>query len=582
VGWQYSVRIVLDTDQRRAAERPPQARQIVMAGPGSGKTHTVTALIRNLMDEHDVLPEEIVVISFSRAAVHAARSRAADGVEEGSLVEFRTLDSWASLIVSEYGDEHVPFTGYDARIKHATRLIASDVNVLEDVAHLVVDEMQDVVGLRAVLLLEILRAAAARDVGFSLFGDPVQALYDFQLSENAQLDTEQLLERVRGLGDVSEVTLSGSYRARHDSSRRALRAHRELLEAPKDQRYGIVVSACADLLQLGALEEALDVLRAWPGSAAFLTDTNVRAAAVRDFLRSHGVAAELRGPADRPSLRIELAELFENSPDRRLEPDQFQEQLHHLDERARRSLWLALREVGGSRGASVLEGRLASAIAAGQARPEFVRETSTQTVVSTVHRAKGLEFDNVVLVGPYEWLREFDDRSVAARVLFVALTRGRDLTCTAEGPDTRRWFRDAQTRRWFRHGPRRWQTLGTMLGQEDTRGLGFVPHDLNMHVGQEVTWSIVDDEADLPQWDAFVGGEVVARTSDEFGRDLARRLRRKPQIDGVTRWPGLAGGAVDGLETVVGPPRGRDGGSEWTMWRSTQVTGLLSFEWGAR
>ena len=294
MGWQYSVTIELDTDQRRAAELPPEARQIVMAGPGSGKTHTVTALIRNLMDEHDVLPEEIVVISFSRAAVHAARSRAADGVQEGSLVEFRTLDSWASLIVSEYGDEDVPFTGYDARIKHATRLIAAGADVLEDVAHLVVDEMQDVVGLRAVLLLEILRAATARGIGFSLLGDPMQALYDFQLTEKAQLDTEQLLYRVRGLGDVSEVTLSGSYRARHDSSRRASRAHRELMEAPKDEQYGIVVSACSDVLQLGALEEALEVLRAWPGSAAFLTDTNVRAAAVRDYLRSYGVAAELR------------------------------------------------------------------------------------------------------------------------------------------------------------------------------------------------------------------------------------------------------------------------------------------------
>ena len=92
----------------------------------------------------------------------------------------------------------------------------------------------------------------------------------------------------------------------------------------------------------------------------------------------------------------------------------------------------------------------------------------------------------------------------------------------------------------------------------------------------------MDDDADLPQWDAFVGGELVARTSGEFGMDLARRLRRKPQVNGGTRWPGFAGGAVDGLETVVGPPRSPGGGSEWTMWRSVQVTGLLSFEWGAR
>ena len=68
--------IVLDDSQLAAVEIEPSARQIVIAGPGSGKTEVVSHLIEHLIDVEGVDPVDgILVISFSNAAVFAADAR---------------------------------------------------------------------------------------------------------------------------------------------------------------------------------------------------------------------------------------------------------------------------------------------------------------------------------------------------------------------------------------------------------------------------------------------------------------------------------------------------------------------------
>ncbi|WP_418606619.1 AAA family ATPase [Georgenia sp. SUBG003] len=70
---------------------------------------------------------------------------------------------------------------FDARIRRALSELrdGSEPRIL-DVAHLIVDEVQDIVGERADLVIEALRKLDD-DAGFTLLGDPMQAIYDFQL-----------------------------------------------------------------------------------------------------------------------------------------------------------------------------------------------------------------------------------------------------------------------------------------------------------------------------------------------------------------------------------------------------------------
>ncbi|MBQ6537319.1 MAG: UvrD-helicase domain-containing protein, partial [Eubacterium sp.] len=48
---------------------------MVLAGPGAGKTYVITNRIYNLISEYGVLPEQILVVTFSRAAASQMRDR---------------------------------------------------------------------------------------------------------------------------------------------------------------------------------------------------------------------------------------------------------------------------------------------------------------------------------------------------------------------------------------------------------------------------------------------------------------------------------------------------------------------------
>ena len=64
----------LDTDQRRAAEIALGALLIV-AGPGSGKTRTLTHRIAHLVARHGASPDECLAITFTRRAAGEMRAR---------------------------------------------------------------------------------------------------------------------------------------------------------------------------------------------------------------------------------------------------------------------------------------------------------------------------------------------------------------------------------------------------------------------------------------------------------------------------------------------------------------------------
>ena len=129
---------------------------------------TVSARIEYLLDEEDLSGEEILVISFSRAAVEAVQRRQRQKGSR-SWVWVTTIDSLATRVLSDEGVD-VTGLGFDARIKELTRLLAEAgiEDPLPDVRHVIIDEVQDVVGIRA-NLVTLLLAALPDDVGFTIW-----------------------------------------------------------------------------------------------------------------------------------------------------------------------------------------------------------------------------------------------------------------------------------------------------------------------------------------------------------------------------------------------------------------------------
>lgn len=207
------VSLLLDTEQELVAAAAIDDRRLVIAGPGTGKTQTLASLVENLVvDEELDTVSELLILSFSNAAVHAvdARLRARDVPP----VHVRTIDSLASVIVSDAGED--PSTmSFDQRVKRATQILdGGEWDALEDVLHLVVDEVQDVVGVRADFLLALLEALP-EEAGFAFLGDPAQAIYDFQIDAEKGSGTTcaDLIVGAKEAG-AETVVLAGQYRAR--------------------------------------------------------------------------------------------------------------------------------------------------------------------------------------------------------------------------------------------------------------------------------------------------------------------------------------------------------------------------------
>lgn len=586
--------IVLDDSQRAAVEVPADARQIVIAGPGSGKTEVVSALVDALVEEEGVDPDDgVLVVSFSNAAVHAADARRRRrGAEPVTIV---TLDSFATRIVRDHADEELSSLDFDGRVALATRLLREGEadGTLEDLEHLVVDEVQDIVGLRADFLLAML-ARLPEGAGFSLLGDPAQGIYDFQIRSGpsgrpprSATTSSELIESVLSLRGVEQKVLTGQYRA----ASRDARAAADLREQALADGDLEIADFEASLVPVGDVEGALEVAGRWRGTTAFLTATNGQAMLVARAVSERGHPVELRRSARQRVLSGWIARALADLPSSSVNRGEFDARVAEVLPGADAvALWRSAREVVGGRGTEVdvksFARRLATRASLGA---DLLDRPAARLVVSTVHRAKGLEFDNVVLVEfPHKpWLAVDAGRSEAIRTRFVAITRARDLIARASGPDDRSLRVEPRTHRWYRQGRQHWQTFGFEIRVDDLDTTE--PGGADQVLAQEMLASTVrpGDQLELfldpdrssltvPVYTLVHRGVPVARTSRTFGEELAVRIRTIEK--GRSGWPRLTGARVESVATAAGDvqlgPVGRHG-----LWLVPVLAGMLDLDW---
>ncbi|GAA3691097.1 UvrD-like helicase family protein [Yimella lutea] len=568
----------LDSSQREVAEVEPETRQIVLAGPGAGKSETVGALAANLVATHKLYPEEILVISFSRAAVSVVRRRTEHVVDEGQGVRVRTIDSLAASLVEELSDSPAPFKSYDDTVLQAIALMAAGDDVFGDIRHVIVDEVQDVVGVRAEFVLALLEALPD-DAGFTLLGDPLQSLYDFQLTDDHPMTSQQFLDSVRRRRNVAQRDLRGEYRSRTTVAGEMSRLRKELEGLDPSRRRRRVETASADLSPLGELDEdAVETIASWRGRTVLLCDTNARAALAASALARHGVRAEAVAEARDVSHPAWIALALADHQHTRIERSEFMAVAEGAGCPDVDEAWRQMRTVAGA-GSGVDIRTFARQLAGLRGRDMFRRVPESPIVVSTVHRAKGLEFDNVVLVDSDDWSNDLGDAERMASMLYVAMSRGRDRVTKVDGIDVGRWRRAAYgdgERPWVKRPFRARGLLGVLMEPRMARAFGATGSGVTETLGAIVTWEETEpliDEAgnEFPSWVASVDDEPIARTGEHFGRFMARECAR-----GVI--PRLNGGRVDGFETALGEPRSEQPGRHG-LWVAARISGSVDLEW---
>ncbi|MGW6612326.1 UvrD-helicase domain-containing protein [Streptomyces erythrochromogenes] len=610
----------LTEEQLAVVEQPWDARVLVTAGAGAGKTHTLVRRLDALCGDED--PEqaleaaEILVLTFSRAAARELRERISRHGERAHRVRARTFDAWAyEVLLQAHPDGEWGAVDFDDRVAAATRAIekgALEAGESVPPAHVVIDEVQDLLGGRRELV-ETLLDRYQDSCGFTVVGDAAQSVYGFQiedLGERAE-ETGRFFDWLRCSypDDLVELRLTRNFRATTAEAGIALAYGPLLQQVTEPDEAERLYDELRDLLLvpsngMGDLgdEFTLEGLRDLSDTCAVLTRDNRQALVVSALLHAHGIDHRIRHPLEERPVPYWVAELLRRTEATGLTEDRFRTLLSEIPlpyEPDATALWTVLRRAARGAGRGVLDlERLRRAVAGGMFPDEAADPETARIVVSTVHRAKGLEFDRVIVLTPptpaelHKQHQDELDLPAEARALYVAMTRARqDLYHVA--PPELPHFKRAGSRRNGRRYLGSWRSYdryGIVAGAGDvcrndppghrTDAVATQAYLLErVRPGQEV---LLRKRHDLPMGGVESPPYALMHEGTEIGEASQRFREDLFQVQKVNRnwdpwWPDeIHGLRIDTLETVTGSTAaGTNAGlGERGVWIAPRITGI--------
>lgn len=408
-----------------------QSRCIVVgAGPGSGKTRVLVHKLASLLLMEDVKHEQLLMLTFSRAAATEFKQRLMGLIGNAAhFVEIKTFHSYCFDLLGRVGNLE---EANDVVANAAARIRNGEVepNRIGKTV-LVIDEAQDM-GAPEFALVEALMASC-EEMRVIAVGDDDQNIYEFRGSDSGYM------LRLAGMPGSSLVEMTGNYR----SARRPVdfangfiknvpgRMKSTLVHSMRSESGRTEVTKHSGPHMYKPLARSILANRTQGGSACVLTQTNGEAAVMAAFLKKHGIDCKLVQSMD--GLRFaNLAEIrymlrwLERHVTTPLVPEE---------------IWTKAVEatMAAYAGSSSLEylrrcveqfGKTSREKYLGDFK-EFVFESSVEdfcdtskapVVVSTIHKAKGKEFDDV-------YMMLASGRQVDAHLMrryYVGMTRARN------------------------------------------------------------------------------------------------------------------------------------------------------------
>lgn len=418
---------------------------VVAAGPGSGKTRVLVHKLASLLVREDVRSEQLLMLTFSRAAATEFKKRLIDLVGKAAyFVDIKTFHSFAFDVLGRYGSlEEV-----EGIVEKAAGEIrsgnAEPTRISKTV--LVIDEAQDMDDSEADLVNALIEHNEAMRV--IAVGDDDQNIYAFRgaagrfmrdLIAGRDAVRHEMTENFRSSKAV--VAYSNAFVTRITERLKT----RPLTAVRAEEGSVRVVSHAGDTFEEALVAGLMSDLTCGrlTGSCAVLTGTNEQAFTLSAMLARTGVPVSLIQAQKGASL-INLAEVrallkyltAQTHGERRAPMRIFEDACDWLRSSYGASVWTenVLRLV-----AAFTQVNSADALFYLADFEEFVRESRLEDtfergadsiVVSTIHKAKGREFDHVYVLFTQ---RSFEDDD-ARRRLYVAMTRAKtDLTVHCRG-----------------------------------------------------------------------------------------------------------------------------------------------------
>ncbi|RDZ49514.1 ATP-dependent DNA helicase, partial [Haloferax sp. Atlit-4N] len=124
--------MITPNDQQQDLIDSKEGIHVVDAGAGTGKTFTVTRRYAEIVDQEDVEPEDVLLVTFTNNAATEMRERIVAncdyGMRELADAPIQTFHSLCHDILMEHGFEAPTLLGIDDRITGSTRVL-EDENV---------------------------------------------------------------------------------------------------------------------------------------------------------------------------------------------------------------------------------------------------------------------------------------------------------------------------------------------------------------------------------------------------------------------------------------------------------------------
>ncbi|NLL19829.1 MAG: AAA family ATPase, partial [Clostridia bacterium] len=402
---------------------------VVAAGPGSGKTRILVHKLAALLLMEDVKHEQLLMVTFSRSSATEFKKRLLKLIgNAANFIEIKTFHSYCFDLLGRVGS----LERSNEIIQEATRKIKNGEVEAGRITKtvLVIDEAQDMDADEFALINALMEQN--EEMRVIAVGDDDQNIYEFRGASSKYLKSlivekqavmYELVENYRSKGNLIDFTNQFLQVIPNRLK------HTPIIPVQRDNGKVKLIRYKSNNLIAPLVDNILSESLA--GTTCVLTKTNEEALQITGLLLKNGMQAKLIQSNEGFSLynllevRFFLSQL--NLPDSVyvISDDDWANAKQKLAEKFSGSLNLEIcmnmiKDFESTNPRSKYKSDLEIYIRESKLE-DFFGENIESILVSTIHKAKGREFDNVFLM-----LDQFHiDTAEAKRLLYVAMTRAK-------------------------------------------------------------------------------------------------------------------------------------------------------------
>lgn len=209
--------VSLNEYQRSVYDAPKDLNLQVVAGPGSGKTHTLTLRVARLIQEEKIKPDEILVLAYNRAVVVELKDRLERLFRDLGYAKLTkrlkvfTFHGFCKYTLGEELDD-VGFDRWTPRFLEIAKKTPGKISQkLGTIKYVFVDEFQDITLNRLELLKFI---ANPKKTKICVIGDPNQSIYGYdRVNEGGERSPSPYYEEFEKIYKPKNYHLTVNYRS---------------------------------------------------------------------------------------------------------------------------------------------------------------------------------------------------------------------------------------------------------------------------------------------------------------------------------------------------------------------------------